>query len=347
MANRQTIGEFQPCRLVDGVRKPEGPAIAGYFPAVVSEETFYAAQAARKSRTNQQGNIGRQTANLFTGLLRDARTGTTMRIYKSSPDEQRAGCYRRLTSSRAIVGAAPIVSFQYEPIERCILTFVREVAANDLLDKPSIADRMPMLEAKLAEIGAKIAGIESEIASEADYKPLVNVLKRLHGDKETLEAEIEEERIRTATQRDSLPQDFVSTLDILDHAKEADRQGLRDKVKSLIRLAVSEIWILIEEVQPEGQSKISNCMIQVFFRNGNHRQLAVWRQGHKVGGAGIGVGENREAWDCSPPPDFDLRFWRYHCRPLCTNELPHVIKQKPIPTPDGSDWWVFARQQAS
>lgn len=59
LRNRRLIGEFQPCRIVDGKRVPDGPPRSGYFPAVVSEADFANLQIAldrrKKARAGGQG----------------------------------------------------------------------------------------------------------------------------------------------------------------------------------------------------------------------------------------------------------------------------------------------------
>jgi len=47
LASRAVLGEFQPHRLVNGKRVPEGEPIKDYFPPIVSEQLYYRAQNAR------------------------------------------------------------------------------------------------------------------------------------------------------------------------------------------------------------------------------------------------------------------------------------------------------------
>src|ERR1700681_2249011 len=48
LRNRATIGEHQPKRIRNGKRVPEGDPIPGFYPAVIDEGLFQAAQIARR-----------------------------------------------------------------------------------------------------------------------------------------------------------------------------------------------------------------------------------------------------------------------------------------------------------
>ncbi len=84
LSNRALIGEFQPHKLepTDGLggpnartlkrrRRPYGPPIPDYFPALLSEDQFAVLQAEIAKRgTKVGGRRGADFANLFMGLLR-------------------------------------------------------------------------------------------------------------------------------------------------------------------------------------------------------------------------------------------------------------------------------------
>jgi DNA invertase Pin-like site-specific DNA recombinase len=52
--NRAVLGENQLHRRVDGKRIPDGDVVKGYYPAIISEELFFRAQAARAQRMNHE-----------------------------------------------------------------------------------------------------------------------------------------------------------------------------------------------------------------------------------------------------------------------------------------------------
>jgi hypothetical protein len=73
LTSRAAIGEYIPYKL--GSDKPQGEPVTNYFPPVIDEATFYAAQNALKTRAVVgRGRKGKHV-NLLAGLLIDARTG--------------------------------------------------------------------------------------------------------------------------------------------------------------------------------------------------------------------------------------------------------------------------------
>src|SRR5262249_35448551 len=77
--DRRAVGEFQP-RLLDG--SPDGPPLAGYFPAVITEDEFLLTRASQEGRWHLKDSLGRRLVprqgkytNVFKGMLRHARDG--------------------------------------------------------------------------------------------------------------------------------------------------------------------------------------------------------------------------------------------------------------------------------
>ncbi len=113
LTKRRVLGEYQPCRADGAKRIPDGPAVQGYYPAVVDEKTWHAAQYGLKSRTTHSGRRSKHP-NIFAGLLFDARDGTKLG-------------YKHATRCPAIVptvskrGSSPWTSFPIRPFETGLL----------------------------------------------------------------------------------------------------------------------------------------------------------------------------------------------------------------------------------
>jgi DNA invertase Pin-like site-specific DNA recombinase len=79
MCNRAVLGEYQPCRYVNGQRVPDGEPIPNYFPQIIDQSEWEAARTeiARKNRIPDDkryrgGDRHSDVAkNLFSGLLKD------------------------------------------------------------------------------------------------------------------------------------------------------------------------------------------------------------------------------------------------------------------------------------
>jgi hypothetical protein len=100
LANRAVLGEFQPHRLMDGRRVPDGDAIKDYFPAIIDEQLFYRAQNARdQRRVKGAGRKGPNVSNLFSGLATCAYCGSKMRFENKGPGPK-GGTYLVCDSAR-------------------------------------------------------------------------------------------------------------------------------------------------------------------------------------------------------------------------------------------------------
>jgi hypothetical protein len=114
LCNRATIGEHQPKRYRNGKEFPEGDPIPNYYPAVIEEAVFQAAQEARRRNLALgRGRKGRLITNLFSGLLTCAHcegpikfhsNGNAKSLICSTVLEGR-GCYRMAWSYRNFEGS--------------------------------------------------------------------------------------------------------------------------------------------------------------------------------------------------------------------------------------------------
>lgn len=77
--NRALIGEFQPYKVLDGKRIPDGEPLEEYFPRIISPDRFVLLQDLISGRGKASGGRrGSSFSNLFTGLARCGYCGGTM-----------------------------------------------------------------------------------------------------------------------------------------------------------------------------------------------------------------------------------------------------------------------------
>jgi len=75
----RVLGVYQPHKLVDGERVPEGEPLQGYYPELVTPEMFARAQAHRVV-PNHRGGYSQSYANLFSGFCHCAECGWPMQL---------------------------------------------------------------------------------------------------------------------------------------------------------------------------------------------------------------------------------------------------------------------------
>ncbi|HUG68669.1 MAG TPA: recombinase family protein, partial [Pirellulaceae bacterium] len=130
LMNRSVLGEYQPHELVEGKRVAVGEPVSGYFPQVIEERDYYAARQAAEARTSQPGRHTKRVANLFTGLVMDARDGSPCQVVDK-------GSGLQLVSSAARNGkqGAVYLAFPYEAFERALLVWGYDLKMGDVLPR--------------------------------------------------------------------------------------------------------------------------------------------------------------------------------------------------------------------
>ncbi len=78
--SRTALGEYQPHVFIDGKRNPDGAPIQGQFPAVVTEDEFYLAHAARSSRKTHKVTRTTTNFNVLAGILNCYKCGSAMHL---------------------------------------------------------------------------------------------------------------------------------------------------------------------------------------------------------------------------------------------------------------------------
>lgn len=78
--NRSLLGEYQPMHIVNGIRCDDGEAVTGYYPAVIGEDTFLQAKAARTQRRNSKSTRQTINFNIWQGLAKCRLCGDAMHL---------------------------------------------------------------------------------------------------------------------------------------------------------------------------------------------------------------------------------------------------------------------------
>ena len=78
--NRSVLGEYHPHQFVDGKRVPTGEPIPGFFPAIITEDVFYAAQQAVNSRMTTRSTKQTKNFNVWSGVARCGYCDSAMHL---------------------------------------------------------------------------------------------------------------------------------------------------------------------------------------------------------------------------------------------------------------------------
>jgi DNA invertase Pin-like site-specific DNA recombinase len=269
LKDRRAVGEFQP-RLNDGT--PDGPPLAGYYPAAVGEELFLlarAAQAGRKGGRDVPGGQGRGGyVNVFRGVLLHARDGEGFHLHNKGTT---ARPELILVNATGLDGRGQCFTFPYPVFETAVLSRLIEVKASDVLPaagaEPSRAD---VLRARLANVRADIAGLQSELR-EGFSKALAAVLREKEGEETTLADALQDELAKSARPAAQAWEGMPGLVEMLRTAADPDDARLRLRV--VLQQCVEDVRALIV---PRGAVRL--VAVQVNFRGGAHRGYLIYHR---------------------------------------------------------------------
>jgi hypothetical protein len=174
LKSRSVLGEYQPKSYAGGSKKgiPVGGPIPNYYPIIVDEVLFAAAQQARRRHLiTGRGSKGTELANLFKGLATCAYCGSAIKYRRNGPFTnmiceqvlQDLGCVR--------------ISWSYKSMENSILSFISHPA---LFDNTSHQNRKS-LEALMSQImslrNAKAELLDLRLELAAELKRAISELK--------------------------------------------------------------------------------------------------------------------------------------------------------------------------
>jgi DNA invertase Pin-like site-specific DNA recombinase len=236
LINEALIGHYQPHRLIDGKRVPDGEPVKDYFPAVLDEKDFYLAQ--KKRGKPLRGPSGGMVHNLLTGVAKCGFCGSTMvYVSKGKPSE------RYLVCSTAKKGAGcQYVSVRYEEAEAIFLGHCRkELDLNSI-----IAPGQKSLSKKVQALKTDIAGTESLV--EEKKKNLKNLMVSFSQSDNQYVKESFEELIETTTAEiDKLAKSLEQQRESL-HDLQYSHNDLRGKLSTIVDLSEK-----LKDVKVRGQ----------------------------------------------------------------------------------------------
>jgi DNA invertase Pin-like site-specific DNA recombinase len=265
--NRATLGEYQPHIGRSSNRKKIGEVIQGYYPPILTEAEYYAAQTAIAQRTRHHGPRGKSITNLFGGLTYNER-GDKLMIVNRGPK------YRYLVSTAAMNGAESYDLIPYAPFEQILLTWLMELKSIDAIQNDT-AREMAVAEGKLADITARIEKINEAMAT-GDMDSLLTVHKTLEANRKA-QAEIVEQ-LKAKAQVDG-QSDLEQGQDMaarMAKTEGAERETLRTKLRQVISGLVKQVKVTMKKngtakelsIKVELSNTIVRYIYATVYRNG-------------------------------------------------------------------------------
>ncbi|WP_333005495.1 recombinase family protein [Vibrio coralliilyticus] len=164
LRSRTVLGEYQPHKMVERKRVPDGEPIPDFYPPIIDPITFKKADIAIRSRDRRPVSQRKlEVNNLFTGLVSCKKCGNTMH-YVNKGSGSKGGQY--LVCSLARTGATKngvkcsYSSMRYPIVESAILTTVAAISLNlePINNAPKIEalkDELALAESRRSDLEAK------------------------------------------------------------------------------------------------------------------------------------------------------------------------------------------------
>jgi DNA invertase Pin-like site-specific DNA recombinase len=233
---RESLGEYQAQRRVEGKRVLVGEPIPAYFPAAVDEALWLRARAHKRTHGADTGRKGLRFTNLFVGMGRCVHCGgamsyhrSTQALYRTRPkDREHSRSYLSCNNRRrGKTCPGPVRSFRYDMVENTILDNTSEFKLSDIMRSREQASPIAGLEKQIASLTLALEGIarrESKLLDQLedadDALPIIMTrLKERQRERADLEREI------ASLDR----QKIEAELSLVDSVDEADIRSLREQ----------------------------------------------------------------------------------------------------------------------
>lgn len=225
--NRALLGEYQPTNLVDGVRSPSGEPIEDFFPAVISESVFYAAQSAREERKDYKSTRQTKEFNVWQGIAKCSICGQSMHLVNKGK-KPKGGKYLRCYGA-----AKGTCDNKQVRLDRSELVFKEILAKVDSLSlvqdaQGKLKNELSVVNAKMSEISGKLDELSNQILSFGAKLPgtLVAVIAKLEDELDILKSE--KARLLLDLQREKIinKDEFFDRLDMNSYDGRARANSL-------------------------------------------------------------------------------------------------------------------------
>jgi len=236
LSNRAVLGEYQPHQFIDGKRVPVGAPITGFYPPIITEDEFYAAQQAVSSRRQTQATKPGKRFNVWQGVSQCGICEGPMHISKRG-NSRILRCFRNI---QGLCPAKPILLPRSEEVFREILAKVDSLALVQS-NQGKLQRQIAVCDGRIAEAQERIESLQSQILNLSGALPvsIISVMQRL-----------EEDLARHQQERDSLKEDiareqiinkdeFFSRLDLVSYEGRARANSLLKRLN--VEVAIERI----------------------------------------------------------------------------------------------------------
>jgi DNA invertase Pin-like site-specific DNA recombinase len=278
LRTRTVLGEYQPHRIIEGKRVPDGDTVVGFYPAIVSLDLFHRVQASfAKSRPGRHP-LDDAIINIFVGLLINGNDGLPVQLFTHSKQykgERHIGRYLQSKGGRHCRNSDS-VRIHYVAFERAFLNMVAEIDPEDFAPKDTT------LHVEIAKVSGQHAEVKARIA---DLKAKYKTVGKGKGDillEMILEADAERDQLadklavlqdEAANASTNAVSDIQALADKIKTVEPSEAKDLRVRIRSRISHLVERIIMYPELVGKNylRHPKKLKVKVEVQFQDGSER----------------------------------------------------------------------------
>ncbi|VXC99213.1 recombinase family protein [Pseudomonas sp. 9Ag] len=215
LSNRSVIGEYQPTGLIDGIRVTLGEPVKDYYPAIVDENVFYAASAARQQRAVTQSTKQAANFNVWSKVAICTKCRSPMHLVNKGPSPKGG---RYLRCSAGVKGKCDNRSVRLDYAEEMFKEILAKLNSSSLVE-----DTRKQKDQKLAETKGRIVAAEKKLAElvslveEAPSVMLATLIQKKESELDDLKSLLEEEKISSSMQEVIDKGEFFDRLDVMSY----------------------------------------------------------------------------------------------------------------------------------
>ena len=285
LSNTSVYGDFQPHKMVNGVRVPDGEPIKDYFPAVISKEEFLLCKKRIKDRKlSGAGRKGSQYSNIFSQLLVCSECGGRV-VYLNKGKAPKGGSY--LCCRRSNEGSCNSLSWAYDDFEAAFLSYLTELPLQDVFSSSDAKSKKRDIEKEQAQLMDRIReeqlqfdGLMKKLALLDDsLVPNVNAaMAQLQKSLKELQKEVQANELKLNDLTNRNPKKMQKGLvkginDFKEKNSDEDIKQLRQKISAITRGLVDKVVIntLFPKVEPWEVDLLDSRFVQQFEDNKTNR----------------------------------------------------------------------------
>jgi hypothetical protein len=308
LSDKRALGELQMYQGTDkdGKPIPDGPPVAGYYPAAITEADWLAARAGIRGRRRHQGRVSEKQVNIFAGILKHAKDGDsyvmTQRISQSRSARAKGQPGRKfqiLVNSLGDSGQARAYSLPYDVMEQAMLKSLNEIDPHDILNGDGPHDETTALREEVEGVEAELEECERFMADNGFSPAIGKRIKQLEGHKAGLAAQLLEAQEKARYPLSECWGETKGLIKILDASENPRATRLR--LRTALRQIVEGVFLLIIR---RGRSRLA--AVQMWFAGGKrHRDYLVFYRPPRANAGGQWW--VRSLASVAAPGDLDLR----------------------------------------